>query len=190
MLDTLEKIFNDVELDKLLDLNHQEPDIRFHFLYLDMYALDEKLYIKMNSREKPLSPFEHFKAQFEQMLVANDWTSLATQFSHHIEKEWTNLFWPFRDATTNTIDDIFLNYYRFVTGSISFLHRSLSVNEKQALFVKNLTLPETFRVIYDTEAKVYLLFATVRCRLGYHYTHDMGRNQLLPGKRSNSRKTD
>lgn len=159
MLKALEETFIDIETRSLPDLNEQEPNVTFQFLDLDTYDLDETLYIKMNSRGKPLSPFEHFKAQFEQMLVANGWMSLATQFSQRIEKEWTDLLWPFRDSTTNTIDEVFLNYYRFVTGSIAFLHQSLPINEKQALYVESLTLPESFRKIYDTEAKVDLLFS-------------------------------
>lgn len=161
MLKALEETFIDIETRSLPDLNEQEPTVTFQFLDLDTYDLDETLYIKMNSRGKPLSPFEHFKAQFEQMLVANGWTSLAKQFSQRIEKEWTDLFWPFRDSTKNTIDDVFLNYYRFVTGSIAFLHRSLPISEKQALYVESLTLPESFRKIYDTEAKVDLLFSSL-----------------------------
>lgn len=159
MLKALEETFIDIETRRLPDLNEQEPNVTFQFLDLDTYDLDETLYIKMNSRGKPLSPFEHFKAQFEQMLVANGWTSLAKQFSQRIEKEWTDLLWPFRDSTTNTIDDVFLNFYRFVTGSIAFLHQSLPISEKQALYVESLTLPESFRKIYDTEAKVDLLFS-------------------------------
>jgi hypothetical protein len=44
------------------------PSITFEILSLEEMGLTDELYIKMNSRGKPLTEFEHFKAQFEQVL--------------------------------------------------------------------------------------------------------------------------
>lgn len=158
MLNDLEKTFRDVEATALPDLNQQEPAVSFQFLDLNTYDLDETLYIKMNSRGKPLSQFEHFKAQFEQMLVGRGWTSLAKTFSQRVEKEWTDLLWPFRNSKTHTIDEAFLHYYRFVTSSIALHHQSIPSDGKQTKYMENLTLPETFYIIYDTPEKVETLF--------------------------------
>lgn len=161
MLDAIENTFKEVDTDHLPDLHTQEPNVTFHFLNLDTFKLDETLYIKMNSRGKPLSGFEHFKAQFEQLLIKNGWTALATTFSHKIENTWTDLFWPFRDKQTHTIDDVFLAYYRFVTSSIAFHHQAVPKDVQQESYLESLTLPETFQIIYDTEDKVSALFAAL-----------------------------
>ena len=42
------------------------PAISFQLLPIDDMGSGEDLYIKMNSRGKPLTPFENFKARFEQ----------------------------------------------------------------------------------------------------------------------------
>ena len=45
---------------------HESPAVSFYLLPLDDMDSDEDLYIKMNSRGKPLTLFENFKARFEQ----------------------------------------------------------------------------------------------------------------------------
>ena len=49
-----------------------EPAVAFYVLPLDDMDSDEDLYIKMNSRGKPLTPFETFKARFEQDISHSD----------------------------------------------------------------------------------------------------------------------
>ena len=70
MLDSIhEKFHNDNHeefLKRLLDENN--PAIAFIFMDLDEYKLNDDLYILMNSRGKPLTPFENFKAKFEQYI--------------------------------------------------------------------------------------------------------------------------
>jgi hypothetical protein len=48
----------------------ERPYITLHLLDLERFALADDLYIKMNARGKPLTPFEHFKAQLEAHLAA------------------------------------------------------------------------------------------------------------------------
>lgn len=49
-------------------LNEESPIITFIFMDLKAYKLNDELYIKMNSRGKPLTKFENFKAKFEKFL--------------------------------------------------------------------------------------------------------------------------
>ena len=68
MLDAIHKKFsNKKEFFERL-LNNENPIITFLFLNLKDFKLTDDLYIKMNSRGKPLTPFENFKAKFEQFL--------------------------------------------------------------------------------------------------------------------------
>ena len=72
---------------------------------------DEDLCIKMNSRGKPLTPFEHFKARFEQHIKHSD---RAGDFAHKIDGAWSDLLWPIHGGD-NIVDDEFICYIDFIT---------------------------------------------------------------------------
>ncbi|MGZ4415404.1 MAG: DUF262 domain-containing protein, partial [Gaiellaceae bacterium] len=50
----------------------------------------EDLYIKMNSRGKPLTEFENFKAHFEQTI---QWSSRSAEFARNVDTRWSDLLW-------------------------------------------------------------------------------------------------
>ncbi|MDE5790326.1 MAG: DUF262 domain-containing protein [Muribaculaceae bacterium] len=107
-------------------LNVETPVITFLFMELDKYQLSDELYIKMNSRGKPLTEFENFKARYsEQIAVENkslekpvernlifaDGTtstySLDEYFSHRMDTAWTNMLWSYRnDDSKDTQKDM------------------------------------------------------------------------------------
>ena len=95
------------------------------------FELTDELYIKMNARGKQLTPFENFKANFIQFIEKKfkekklkhpikGEISYAGYFSYKIEKEWTDFFWAFR-GNKKTIDDVFSNYFEFVTQMFFFI---------------------------------------------------------------------
>jgi hypothetical protein len=93
-------------------LTHAEsPAVSFYLLPLDDMASDEDLYIKMNSRGKPLTPFESFKARFEQDIRHSD---RADEFAHKIDGAWSDLMWPYH-GSDNLVDDEFFNYLGYIT---------------------------------------------------------------------------
>lgn len=92
--------------------------ISFYFLPIRDMGLSDELYIKMNSRGKPLTQFEHFKAEFERLLKEND-SELQKAISSKIDNEWTTLLWNYRSGD-NVIDDAFLRYYRFICDMICY----------------------------------------------------------------------
>lgn len=157
MMDQLDDAFRDVSVSELPDLENEEPNIRFHYLDLDEFRLDESLYIKMNSRGKPLTPFEHFKAQFEQMLEKRGLTNEQQEFSKKIEVDWSDLLWSHRDPKTQTIDSTFLNVFRFVS-SILALRLDVDQFEDQEDLFNNVTIPEVFSDIYRKPESVRFLF--------------------------------
>lgn len=81
--------------------------ITFQLLDLENFGLSDDLYIKMNARGKPLTPFESFKAQLEHHLdallpgltfVLNGAATLPRQyFSYRLDKDWADLLWHYRD---------------------------------------------------------------------------------------------
>ncbi|NEI26070.1 DUF262 domain-containing protein [Rhizobium leguminosarum] len=105
------------------------PSITFEILLLEEMGLTDELYIKMNSRGKPLTEFEHFKAQFEQVLKEFEEALPATvgqngsyaEFTRKIDQDWADLIWPFRGAKDNA-DDEFLRLFRFITDITIWRH--------------------------------------------------------------------
>ncbi len=88
------------------------PAISFQLLPIDDMGSGEDLYIKMNSRGKPLTPFENFKARFERAIAwAGD---KATEFDHRIDGSWSDIFWRLR-GYDDIVDDKFMRYFEFIT---------------------------------------------------------------------------
>lgn len=102
--------------DKLSDTNN--PVISFYFLPIENLGQTDSLYVKMNSRGKPLTEFEHFKAHFEKIIDGVS-SKLREEFSQKIDNEWTDLLWPYR-GDDNIIDDEFMRYYRYVTDMLCY----------------------------------------------------------------------
>ncbi|MGB3360693.1 MAG: DUF262 domain-containing protein [Rhodococcus qingshengii] len=88
------------------------PAISFQLLPIDDMGSGEDLYIKMNSRGKPLTPFENFKARFERAIAWSGDTS--TEFDHRIDGPWSDIMWRLR-GDDDIIDDKFLRYFEFIT---------------------------------------------------------------------------
>lgn len=138
MLDAIHKKFKGKTefFERLLD--EEKPIITFLFLNLKDFSLTDDLYIKMNSRGKPLSDFENFKAKFEQSLDnvevgdrkfeinyngIKKIVSLQEYFAFNIDTKWADLFWNYRNlqnrdflnrATDNNFDDEFVNFIRII----------------------------------------------------------------------------
>ena len=121
MIDAIDERFKDVT--GLWDRLKQSP-ISFYFLPIKDMGLTDELYIKMNSRGKPLSLFEHFKAELEKEMILVD-SALAKKIIAKFDREWLDLLWRYRDGKTgssddNTTDDEFLNYFRYICDVICY----------------------------------------------------------------------
>lgn len=87
-----------------------EPAITFDFLPIEDMGSAEDLYIKMNSRGRPLTDFENFKAR---LLQALDDSPRVDELAHRLDGEWADLLWP-RHGGDNAIDDEYINYITFI----------------------------------------------------------------------------
>lgn len=101
-------------------LDDSAPAITFQFLVIRDLGLTDDLYIKMNSRGKPLTPFENFKAQFEK-LVGDSAPARHEELCRKIDNDWSDVFWSVRGGD-DLIDDEFMRYFRFVTDVLT--HRT------------------------------------------------------------------
>ncbi len=115
--------------------------ITFFFLPLDQMGVTDELYIKMNSRGKLLSPFEHFKAELElRMKEVNP--IIANRITPKIDREWTDLLWPYRDSGTNSgcddevVDDEFLRYIHFISDMICYKNGCLEITDNFEIIEK------------------------------------------------------
>jgi hypothetical protein len=100
-------------------IHPETPAVSFHLLPIEEMGLSEDLYIKMNSRGKPLTPFENFKARFEQVLEAS-LPDRVNRFAGKADVAWPDLLWPYR-GEDNIVDDEFLRYFQFVTELCAWL---------------------------------------------------------------------
>ncbi len=101
------------------DLWMQLENITFYFLEISGMGLTDELYIKMNSRGKPLTEFEHFKAEFEGMIKEVD-EKLSKEFNHKFDLDWTDMLFPYR-GENQIIDDEFMRYFFFVSDILCFM---------------------------------------------------------------------
>jgi len=117
-----------------------KPAIVFHLLKLENFGLSDDLYLKMNSRGKPLTPFESFKARYTDLL-ANDVAfegieheigeqSFGTSdyVARRFDTAWSDLMWQKR-AATGQFDDAFLNVFR-VLAIASYNPESIGFEEE------------------------------------------------------------
>ena len=116
-------------------MDESNPIITFIFMDLKEYKLTDDLYIKMNSRGKPLSKFENFKAKFEQYIkgLLNSDVSLKDKkykikyssaetdvdlykyFSYNIDTKWTTLFWQYcKNGKAHNLDSYIENFIRVI----------------------------------------------------------------------------
>ena len=91
----------------------EAPALSFHLLPIAELQLSDQLYIKMNSRGKPLTQFETFKARFEQTLD-DSCADRVEEFALKVDRAWSDLLWPYR-GDDDIIDDEFLRYFHFAT---------------------------------------------------------------------------
>lgn len=114
MLDDIRNRFSNVN-----DIwNKIDKSIQFFFLPIHDMGLTDELYIKMNSRGKPLTLFENFKAELEYELKENYKVNYS-EITNKIDKNWTDLLWQFKDEY-NSIDNSFLHYFRFICDVICY----------------------------------------------------------------------
>lgn len=115
MLDSIDEVFSD-NCNVWQQL--KSGAISFYFLPIKDMGLTDELYIKMNSRGKPLTQFEHFKAELEHELRKVDET-IAKRIGNKIDRDWTDMLWFYR-GNDNIIDDEFLRYFNYICAIICY----------------------------------------------------------------------
>lgn len=130
MLDALHNRFEDdtPDFSEVWARLEKRSDRAIWFLFLPVADMDygEDLYIKMNSRGKPLTPFEVFKADLEGMLkpvlTGSDCPVIGhthDRYEHlamSIDGDWADVLWEYEKADDSdyVVDDEFMRYLTFI----------------------------------------------------------------------------
>jgi len=140
MLDAIHEKFEGCYSFFDLLVDSENPVITFLFLNLQEFKLTDDLYIKMNSRGKPLTHFENFKARLEKKIKSFDepWEDYQLSFKtkpvsgyeyfiHKIDTDWAELFWRYRNEASkdDTYDDELMNFIALVTANFHLLSQNL-----------------------------------------------------------------
>lgn len=89
--------------------------VSFYFLPISKMGLTDDIYIRMNSRGKPLTEFEHFKALLLGGLRAMAGEEVSKRIGDKLDQQWTDLLWPYARRTDDSlVDRPFLRYFKFV----------------------------------------------------------------------------
>ena len=128
---------------------------------MEKVGLTDDLYIKMNSRGKPLTEFEYFKAGFTEIISD---TEQRKRFEESIDGKWIDTVWHIilhSDSLTDeddialTVDNSFLNLFNFITSVISFKKDLKDQNENR--YKNTVVSAELLKTIYsDTENQNFL----------------------------------
>ena len=116
MLDSINDKFSDI-VDLWKILTGEKERIVFYFLPLSENGLSDELYIKMNSRGKKLTAFEHFKAEYENLYEKD--SDEARIINHKFDVEWADTFFPYRNQD-DIVDNEFMKYFFYVSHILCY----------------------------------------------------------------------
>lgn len=139
--------------------------ITFYFLALEDMGLTDDLYIKMNSRGKPLTDFEHFKAELDKQLSSLNDSILANDIRKKFDTTWTDLLWEYRNSGTNTeqdtiVDDEFLRYIHFICDVIYYQNEDYYQEKK--IFHEKWNEFELLEIFFKDEVRIIENFITLK----------------------------
>lgn len=144
VLDGIQSKFSDIPnlWEKLIRENN--PYIQFYFLPLDKFGLSDDLYVKMNSRGKPLTEYEIFKSNLEghlEQLAENDgcnwaeWHSIINDFTEKIDTSWTDMLWKNSGNDVTKVDKGFLDLFQIIFRiRYNLLHEGASITEERTFY--------------------------------------------------------
>ena len=131
MLSAIAEKFEQTSVDAFARLTSADQcPIGFAYFSLKKYGLSDDLYVRMNARGRALTPFENWKAQFEQLLQDKHDDEATKYFAEAVDGHWTDSFWKnwpqeVRDTSKNPaalVDEPFKRFVDFVTKQLCHLY--------------------------------------------------------------------
>ncbi|MFV0172205.1 MULTISPECIES: DUF262 domain-containing protein [unclassified Empedobacter] len=115
MLEMLLSIEKEFDSHSGFDFTSQDLEnlpFKFDFMDLDSLNQTDELYVKMNSRGKQLSDYEHFKSWLQEKhnnTIDSNWFE---SFWKRLDTDWLNYFWRKVNVDFNALDDYYYNYIK------------------------------------------------------------------------------
>lgn len=106
-LDSIPKYFDSKFNYDFVLSSSEERKVIFNFLDIDELGSEDELYIKLNSRGRPLTDFENFKARFIARVSELD-DKLANDIALKLDTKWTDVIWK---LNKDKFDTNFLNVF-------------------------------------------------------------------------------
>jgi len=163
VLDDILKRYNELNSNNVWQvICHKSCPFYFYKLNMDKVGLTDDLYIKMNSRGKPLTEFEYFKAGFSDIISE---TKQKQRFDQSIDGLWMHTIWHIvfesgliqeDDDIALIVDNAFLNLFNFLTSVISFKKQFKTKND--TYYIDTVDTPELIKVIYSDSDNQDFLF--------------------------------
>lgn len=188
MIDDINAKFSCV--DSLWTALVNQKKITFYFLPIKDMGLTDDIYIKMNSRGKPLTEFEILKAELEKNIKSID-AALCVRISDKLDNAWNQLLWQYTkpqcenvedisssDYERFVVDDAFLNYFRFVCDIIGYKEEG-TINNRTEDYSELVDLYFNGSNCQNAEAHIRLLEEYFDCWLninGYSSPKDFFHN--------------
>lgn len=139
MLDVIQDKFNKPYKDLFDLLCDKNCPVNFNFLPLEEFKLDDEIYVKMNSRGKPLSDFEKFKANFSGLFDFDEKSKL--------DNEWLDIFWKLEkdklDINIIEVDRKYLSFIKNISLCFYAEYNDFTKEERD-----NFSIFNTYKTIY------------------------------------------
>lgn len=176
MLDLIHEKFKNLE-DTYFDIlvkDHLQI-ITFQFLPLDKFKLSDDLYLKMNSRGKPLTDYENFKTHFVKYLDHKSQSKL--------DNEWLDLFWNNQIDLDAYIDHVDLEsteagIFNFITNMSMNLF--VEENDINKAFIDQYNVFHTYEALYEKIENVHSITKTLDCLIDYKDDYNLFEAFLKP----------
>lgn len=112
MLFSIEKEFHFHPDFDFASLDIDSLPFKFDFMDLDSLNQTDELYVKMNSRGKQLSDYEHFKSWLQEKHNNKIDKKWSESFWKRLDTDWLNYFWRKVNVDFNALDDYYYNYIK------------------------------------------------------------------------------
>jgi len=124
MLDVIQTKFIEPNEGLFYLFRNENCPVIFHFLPLEQFKLDDEIYVKMNSRGKPLTDFENFKANFSVLFDYDNKSKL--------DNEWLDIFWRFeKDNDIINLKEVDRRYLDFLKNStLNFIAETKDIDKE------------------------------------------------------------
>ena len=136
MIEEIERVFMAIDYEKVFEyLISDRCLLSIDVINLGSYKLSDELYIKMNSRGKPLTYFEKFKAWLPDYVSdvnkseSKPNLTLPEDWSLKLDTHWLDLFWKYKDDDDYIVDQEFMRFFNGMLQLCMAVDHSLPVTE-------------------------------------------------------------